>query len=158
MKHIYKWKVWIILIAIFAVAAALLPIRANPVVSTKPNLDDRMSEDLTSALTGTMVTIAVSETTGADQEIVAKQGAGTQIWIYSIMGTMTSAGTLKFHHDAGPTDLTASISLDANGGFSYGPGGTMYMPIWKCGTDAGFDVDVSAGTFNGTMTYMVVTP
>ncbi len=101
------------------------------------------------------VTASLSET-GSDQEILVAQGANTQIWIDSIAFTMTDAGTAQFHHDIGPANLSGAMSFDANGGWSHAGSGNPDMPLWKCGTNGGFDVTVSAGTINGTYSYRVV--
>lgn len=102
----------------------------------------------------TIVTLALAET-GNQQELVAAPDAGHQIWVFRVSGTCTAACTVQFHDDDDAA-LTGPMSFNANGGL-VDSGGNVAVPYLKCSAARALEISVSAGAFNGVMTYADVT-
>ena len=93
--------------------------------------------------------------TGAAQVLVAAPGAGKQIWVCRMFGTITVAGTVKLS-DSTPEDLTGPMSYDPNAGLVLS-GDNPMSPWLKCATNKALTMTVSAGTFNGSLSYVIMT-
>jgi len=99
---------------------------------------------------------ALSENAGADNEVIAAQGADTQIWVYGIVFTCDTAATSVTFQDDADLPISGTMLFAQYGGMSYPPSGNFSMPLWKLGTNKALEVDLVTGDIDGWIDYAVV--
>lgn len=91
----------------------------------------------------------------ANQSIIAAPGASKQIWIYGLIGTADAAGSISIQ-DEDDAALSGVMPVAANGGFVMNPSGNFAMPWIKAATNKAVEIDTVTCTFDGTVTYAIV--
>lgn len=91
----------------------------------------------------------------ANQSVVAAPGESKQIWVYGLMGTVDVAGSISIQ-DEDDTALSGVMPVDAKGGFVVNPSGNFAMPWIKVATNKALEIDTVTCTFDGIITYAIV--
>lgn len=92
----------------------------------------------------------------ADQEIVAAQGADTQIWVLGMAVTAnTGAGTITFQ-DSADAAHSGAFALSDEGGFVLPMSGNYSMPWFKVATNKALEADTVTLSAAGLLVYAVV--
>lgn len=91
----------------------------------------------------------------ANQSVISAPGASKQIWVYGLVGTVDAAGSISIQ-DEDDTALSGVMPIAANGGFVMNPSGNFAMPWIKVATNKALEIDTVTCTFDGTITYAVV--
>jgi hypothetical protein len=91
----------------------------------------------------------------ADQAVVAAPGANKQIWVYGLVGSVDVAGSISIQ-DEDNTALSGVMPVAATGGFVMNPSGNFAMPWIKVATNKALEIDTVTCTFDGTITYAIV--
>ncbi|MEA3226723.1 MAG: hypothetical protein U9Q07_12305 [Planctomycetota bacterium] len=92
---------------------------------------------------------------GATTEVIAAPGASKQLWIYGLMGTADTVDTTIVLKSA-TTAKTGTMPMADNGGFVLPPSGNFIQPWIKCATNEAFQITTATGTFDGIVTYAIV--
>ena len=111
--------------------------------SGSPTIDSYTTEDVNLAADGN------------NQVLVAAPGANKQIWVYGFMGTTNTDGHLNLQ-DEDDTPLTGSIQLVESGGLVMNPSGNFAMPWIKVATNKALEADTVTCSFDGSITYAIV--
>jgi len=93
--------------------------------------------------------------TGATTSIIATPGASKQLWIFGLMGTADTVDTTIVLKSA-TTAKTGTMPMAYNGGFVLPPSGNFAQPWLKCATNEAFQITTVTGTFDGVVTYAIV--
>jgi len=91
----------------------------------------------------------------ANQSIISAPGASKQIWIYGLFGTVDVAGTISIQ-DEDDTAGSGVMPVAITGGFVMNPSGNFAMPWFKFATNKAVEIDTVTCTFDGVVTYAVV--
>ena len=104
----------------------------------------------------TMVCLSIDLAGGATREVLAKQGANIEIWVYGIFLTAAGAGTVSFL-DEDANLLAGNIVLAANGQISLPFSGDMAMPWFRVPANKDFDVALGSGVHvDGILVYALI--
>lgn len=91
----------------------------------------------------------------ANQSVITAPGANKQIWVYGLVGTADVAGSISIQ-DEDDTALSGVMPVAATGGFVMNPSGNFAMPWIKVATNKALEIDTVTCTFDGTITYAIV--
>ena len=91
----------------------------------------------------------------ANQSVIAAPGASKQIWVYGLAGTVDVAGSISIQ-DEDDTALSGIMPVGATGGIVMNPSGNFAMPWIKVATNKALEIDTVTCTFDGTITYAIV--
>ena len=91
----------------------------------------------------------------ANQSVIAAPGASKQIWVYGLAGTADVAGSISIQ-DEDDTALSGIMPVGATGGIVMNPSGNFAMPWIKVATNKALEIDTVTCTFDGTITYAIV--
>lgn len=91
----------------------------------------------------------------ANQSVVAAPGANKQIWVYGLVGTVDVAGSISIQ-DEDDTALSGVMPVGITGGFVMNPSGNFSMPWIKVATNKALEIDTVTCTFDGIITYAIV--
>ncbi len=100
-------------------------------------------------------TADVNLAAGTVDQVVVSSAPNKQIWVYGFVGTADAAGTISFQ-DEDNTALSGVMPVAANGGFAISPSGNFAMPWIKLATDKDLEIDTVTCTFDGIITYAIV--
>ena len=92
---------------------------------------------------------------GATTSVIATPGASKQLWIYGLMGTADTVDTTIVLKSA-TTAKTGTMPMADNGGFVLPPSGNFAQPWIKCATNEAFQITTATGTFDGVVSYAIV--
>ena len=91
----------------------------------------------------------------ATEAEIAAPGASKQLWVYGLVGTTDTADATIVLKSA-TTAKTGAMPFADNGGFCMPPSGNFAMPWLKCATNEAFQITTVGGTFDGIVTYAIV--
>lgn len=91
----------------------------------------------------------------ANQAVIAAPGANKQIWVYGLFGTVDVAGSISIQ-DEDDTALSGVMPVGITGGFVMNPSGNFAMPWIKVATNKALEIDTVTCTFDGIITYAIV--
>jgi len=91
----------------------------------------------------------------ANQSIISAPGASKQIWIYGLFGSADVAGTISIQ-DEDDTAGSGVMPVAITGGFVMNPSGNFAMPWFKFATNKAVEIDTVTCTFDGVVTYAIV--
>ncbi len=121
--------------------------------------------DLTKALVGVIAAppvitsfgnIPMNAVTGADNALLAAQGANTQIWVMGYSFTVDTDGTTVSFQDEDDNVVCAyTEGFKEFGGIAYPIVGNYSQPYFTVATNKAFEVDVAVGTIGGIVHYCV---
>ena len=103
-----------------------------------------------------LTTAVVDCATGTTTEVIATPGSGKQLWIYGLLG-LANTVDLTIVLKSATTALTGTMTMADNGGFCMDPSGNFSMPWFKCATNQAFNITTGTGTFDGIVSYAVIT-
>lgn len=91
-----------------------------------------------------------------DNTLLAAQGAGNKIAVWSVLLVSDGTVDVRFEDGAGGTAMTGQIPLQEREGFSYSAGGMV--PIWMTSANTLLNLELSAAVnVHGSFSYTVVT-
>ncbi len=93
---------------------------------------------------------------GANQVLIAAQGANKQIWVYGLGGSAGSAAGSISIQDEDDDAFTGIIPLAANGPYNLEMTENPYMPWFKVGTNKALEMDTVGCTYDGVIAYAIV--
>ena len=102
----------------------------------------------------TSVAVNLSADT-ANQSVVSAPGASKQIWVYGLFGTADVAGSISIQ-DEDDTAHSGVMPVAETGGFVLPPVGNFAMPWIKVATNKALEIDTVTCTFDGVITYAIV--
>jgi len=92
---------------------------------------------------------------GATTAVIAAPGAGKQLWVYGLFGLTNTAGATIVLLSA-TTAKSGTMPLAQYGGWVLPLSGNFAMPWVKCGTNEALNVTTVGGTFDGVVSYGVI--
>lgn len=100
--------------------------------------------------------VAVNLSAGtANQSVISAPGASKQIWVYGLFGTADADGSISIQ-DEDDTAHSGIMPVAGNGGFVMNPVGNFAMPWIKVATNKALEIDTVTCTFDGIITYAIV--
>lgn len=91
----------------------------------------------------------------ANQVVISAPGLSKQIWVYGLAGSVDVAGSISIQ-DEDDTALSGVMPVGATGGFVMNPTGNFAMPWIKVATNKALEIDTVTCTFDGVITYAIV--
>ena len=93
---------------------------------------------------------------GATTAVIATPGANKQLWIYGLYGRADTAAGLVTLKDSSATALTGDLAVSDEGAIDIAPSGNFAMPRFKLASDKGFSITTVGCSFDGVVSYAIV--
>ena len=105
-------------------------------------------------LNRTINQVIITQGGAGSLDLVAAPGAGLRVYVVAIVVTLSAGGTLKFTEGTGPTDLTGTMNIAANGGLVIS--GDAASPILHTNTaNAKLSLVSATGVAQGYIRYFI---